>query len=406
MTGAAAPRLALVGPVLPYRGGIAQHTTMLHRTLATRAELSTFSFTRQYPTWLYPGESDRDPAYAEQREPGVCYLLDSLNPWTWRTVAAAALRERPQAIVMPWWTVYWAPCFWYLSRAFARSGVPVLFFCHNVIEHETAPWKAALTRAVLRQGSCFAVHTRVDATNLASFLPGAPVSVHPHPVYDQFPEPDGTLAPRARLELLFYGFVRPYKGLDVLIEAMARLETRDVLLTVAGEFWEGRERVEARVRELGLADRVEIVPRYLTEAETAERFTRADVVVLPYRSGTGSGVVPLAYRYEKPVIATRVGGLPDVVLDGETGLLVPPEDAGALARAINSLSRDRARAMAPAIRRQKQAMTWDGLASTLLRLLGTFPLREPMTSQWTGAIRPTRAARPSDGPHRFATRPS
>jgi len=384
----AAARLALVGPVLPYRGGIAQHTTMLHRALQKRVELSTFSFTRQYPAWLFPGESDRDPGYAEQTEPGVRYLLDSLNPWTWRKVAAAALRERPRALVIPWWAVYWAPCFWYLARAFARQRVPVLFFCHNVVEHESAPWKAVLTRAVLRQGSCFAVHTRVDATNLASFLPGAQVAVHPHPVYDQFPPLIGTLAPRARLELLFYGFVRHYKGLDVLIEAMARLETRDVLLTVAGEFWEGRERVEARVRELGLANQVKIVPRYLTESETAECFTRADVVVLPYRSATGSGVVPIAYHYDKPVIASRVGGLPDVVLEGETGLLVPPEDVCALARAIDSLSRDRARAMAPAIRRHKQNMTWDSLASTLLQLLGICPSCEPVTGQRVGATRP------------------
>ncbi|MEJ2033783.1 MAG: glycosyltransferase [Deltaproteobacteria bacterium] len=171
------------------------------------------------------------------------------------------------------------------------------------------------------------------------------------------------------MEGLFYGFVRPYKGLDLLIEAMGKTAD-DVYLTVAGEFWEGEERVRERIRALSLGERVELRPRYHSEEETAELFARSDVVVLPYRSATGSGVVPLAYSYDKPVIVTRVGGLPDVVHHGETGRVVAPENIDALAEAIKSMTRIEAVAMAPAIRALKGSMTWTSLASALLDAKG------------------------------------
>jgi len=358
-------RVALIGPILPFRGGIAQHTTMLHRALPALTEHLTISFTRQYPALIFPGESDRDPAYTGYREPGVEYLIDSLNPLTWRRAVRRVLDFRADIVVLPWWTVYWAVCFGYLSRALRRKGLSVVFFCHNVVEHEAAGWKSRLTRWVLGHGSRFVVHTYEDAANLRHLLPDAEVRVHAHPIYDHFPLPKKVWPKRGALELLFFGFVRPYKGLDLLIEAMAQTAC-DVYLTIAGEFWEGKSQVRERIQILGLADRVELRPWYHTDEEAAELFGRCDVVVLPYRSATGSGVIPIAYHYNKPVIASRVGGLADVVHHGETGILIESENVKALADAINNLTRTEAEAMVPAIKTIKRSMTWHSLAATCL----------------------------------------
>lgn len=359
-------RVVLIGPVLPYRGGIAQHTTMLHRVLKGRVELKTVSFKKQYPAWLFPGESDRDPDYEGYRENGVEYLLSSLNPLTWRTILRSISIFKPDRVIMPWWTMFWSPCFYYLAHGFRRSGVKVVFFCHNVVEHETSRLKASLARWVIGQGDAFVVHTEADRLNLLTLLPHADVKIHPHPIYDQFPAARGLLPKRADLELLFFGFVRPYKGLDVLIEAVGLLKDPGVFLTIAGEFWEGEDKIKARIDELGLEENIEIVPRYLKEAEIAEYFARSDVVVLPYRSATGSGVVPLAYHYGKPVIVTSVGGLPDVVDEGETGWIVPPEAPSALAAAIMEVTPKAIYCMAPHIEHKKEAMTWDGLAEVIV----------------------------------------
>lgn len=365
-------RVALLGPVLPFRGGIAQHTTMLLRAFSSSGDAQAFSFTRQYPAFLFPGESDRDPAFEGHVEPETRYMIDSLNPLTWGRAVRAIVEWRPDVVVLPWWQVYWAPMYRFVVRRLKAAGIPVIFLCHNVTEHETASWKRAVTRSVLAMGDGHVVQSRVEAEHLRELVPGSEPVLHLHPVYDQFPAATGALAPEHDLELLFFGFVRPYKGLDVLIEAMALLpDDLDVRLTVAGESWQGSEGLRAQIEDLGLSERVDLVDRYLTETEVAEYFARAHALVLPYRSATGSGVAAIAYHYEKPVVVTRVGGLPDVVEDGVTGFVVEPESPTALADAILELSRRDPADMVEAVREFKSTcLTWTGLAEAVLEAGG------------------------------------
>jgi glycosyltransferase involved in cell wall biosynthesis len=286
-----ASRAIVIGPVLPFRGGIAQHTTLLARALSVFNSCRVFPFRRLYPQWLYPGQSDRDPNYEGHQELRAAYSLDSLNPLTWR-------------------------------RA-------------------------------------------VEEARLKRLLPSARVAVHPHPVYDQFPEPKPQLPRRAGLELLFYGFVRPYKGLDTLVDAMGLLSGEDVFLTVVGEFWGAEGHFRDRIGALSIENQIEIRQRYQSNEETAELFQRADVVVLPYRSATASGVVPIAYHYHRPVIVTAGGGLPDVVIEGETGHIVAADDANVLAAAIRSLNQVECKTMQPNIERFKQRLSWASLANAV-----------------------------------------
>ena len=370
--GGTSARIMLVGPVLPFRGGIAQHTTMLLRAFSAKTDAHAISFTRQYPKMIFPGASDRDPAFEGHVEPSTDYLIDSINPLTWRAAMKRILAWKPDVVVLPWWQVYWAPLYSYLTRRLRSSGIPVVFLCHNVTEHESAAWKRALTRHVLAKGDGHVVQSRVDALHLHQLLPDAEPVMHLHPIYDQFPAAQGVLAPEHDLELLFFGFIRPYKGLDLLIEALALLpSTLDFRLTVAGESWQGSDETVAQIDRLGLSGRVELVDRYLTEEEVAEYFARAHALVLPYRSATGSGVLAIAHHYEKPVIVTRVGGLPDVVEDGVTGFVVEPESPEAIAAAIEDLHQRDPADMVNAVRRFKaERLTWDGLAEAVLKAGG------------------------------------
>jgi len=359
-------RVLLIGPVFPYRGGIAQHTTMLHRALSKDSDCLTISFSRQYPRWLFPGKSDKDNALSNHVEDGVEFLIDSINPLSWYRALKRAKEFAPDLVVFPWWHIYWSPCFSWLSTRFRKSGVEVIFLCHNVIEHESAKWKRVLTDFVLSKGSRFIVHTSVDKKNLLERFPDAIVNIHPHPVYDQFPPPVQMLPRRAKLELLFYGFVRPYKGLDVLLCAMNIIKNEDVFLSVVGEFWDGLDETKDYIAKHGLSDKIELLNRYVSDEETASFFSRCDVVVLPYRSATGSGVIPLAYHYGKPVIATHVGGLPDVVDDGKTGLIVDPDSCVMLANAIKKVISGHNFYSEEAILTLKSRLTWPGLANVVL----------------------------------------
>ncbi len=357
-------RVALVGPVRPFRGGISQHTTCLHRELRKRVSLLTLSFSRQYPAWLFPGSNDRDPD--APGEAGVEYILDSIRPGTWRRGLRRIREFSPDLAVIPWWHIFWAPHFGWLAKQLQKSHVEVLFICHNLIGHDGGNWQRHVSRAVLSHADRFIVHSAADKDDLLTLLPSAQSAVQPHPIHDQFPPPTNLLHRRAKTELLFFGFVRPYKGLEVLLSALSLLQGADFRLTVVGDFWGGLGRTLRLVKEYGLEEKIEIVPRYVCDEQAAEYFARADAVVLPYLTATGSGVIALAYHYDKPVLASRVGGLTDVVEEGGTGLLVAPGSSQDLADALRSVMNNSSWFSPERIARMKQRLTWDAYVEAVL----------------------------------------
>jgi len=360
------PSIGLLGPVLPYRGGIAQHTTMLHRTLKEKANLLSVSFKSQYPLWLYPGKSNFDPSYEHYREPDVSYLLDSMNPCSWYYVCDLYVKHKCKMVIIPWWSVFWTLCFLFITRYLKYKGIKILFLCHNIIEHEQAIWKKLFTKSVLSSGDYFIVHTKEDEKSINNLLNKSNISVSPHPLYNQFPAGKGLLPGRGKLELLFFGFVRPYKGLDILFKAMELLKEEDVFLTVAGEWWINGENLKKFLNDSN--NKIEIINTYITEEEAAEYFTRADVVVMPYRSGSGSGVSALAYHYNRPVIATKVGGFPDIIKDGISGRLINPEDPCELAMAIREFLHKPSLNVSEAIKETAEDMTWNSFTEKILNL--------------------------------------
>lgn len=366
--------VSIIGPSYPFRGGIVHHTTLLYRHLSARHDVRFFTFTRQYPGWLFPGLTDRDTSHRPLREPGVEPVLDSLNPLTWLRVAARVARARPQLVILPWWSSFWAPQF--LTITSLLRSVPetrLLAICHNVVDHEERPFSRLCTRAVLRRMDDCLVHSDTDEARLRALVQGARVTRAFHPLYE-FARPFlmGKAEARTRLGLagdtiLFFGFVRPYKGLGDLVRALPRvLQRRPVTLLVTGEFWGGSEAFRQQVRALGLEGAVQCVDRYVPNEDVALYFSAADLVVLPYVSGTASGVVQMAYGLDKPVVATAVGALGDIVEDGRTGYLVPPGQPEALADAIVRFFDEAKEAQFVAnIRQYKQRFGWDRLVDII-----------------------------------------
>ena len=352
--------------MLPFRGGIAQYNTLLCRALGGSPAVRFFSFTRQYPTLLYPGNDDKDPTQSGHSEPGVLYTIDSLNPITWWRTARQIARLDPSIVFFHWWTFFWAPCFMVMCWLLKRRRLPIGVVCHNIADHDASSLKAAISRRFLRLADAFLVHSPEHAEILRREFPGRTIEYHPIPVYGHYPKPLGRLAKRGRLELLFFGFIRPYKGLDVLLDAMRLVNDQSVHLTVVGEHWGDATGLE---KAASTQENVELHLRYMSDQDAAEYFDRADFIVLPYKSPTPSAVASLSYHYDKPIIASRVTGLSEIVAHGQSGLLTDPCNPGALADTIRHASRDQALHLADGVRLYKQTHGWESLLSAFDRLV-------------------------------------
>ncbi len=379
--------VAILGPFHPYRGGIAHHTTLLARTLRARQPVFGLSFRRLYPDLLFPGRTQYDESGAPLQADGVEVqrIVDSIAPHTWLQAVRAVRQRGCRLLIVQWWHPFFAPAYATVARGVRRAGGRVVFLCHNVLPHERSRVDGVLIRLGLGAADGYIVQSETDRDALASLFPGRPFELTPHPAYTFFTG-QGVDRAQARRRLgvdgpvvLFFGLVRPYKGLDVLLRAVAAARARvPVRLIVAGEFYDKRESYDGLVAQLELGDAVRFEDRYIPNEEVETFFRAADVVVLPYRSATQSGIVQIALAFERPVIVTRVGGLPEAVRPGETGAVVPAEDPEALAAAlVDFFDSDAATRMQPHLRGAEAAFSWDAMAAAVARLEARLGLPSP-----------------------------
>lgn len=370
--------ITLIGPVYPYKSGIAHYTGLLCRALSKIARVHMVSYQFQYPKLLFKKEQ-KDYTNDSFRVEGTDYLIHTVNPINWLSVGRKLKKERPDAVVISWWHPYFAPCYYVMCKALGKR-TKKLFLCHNVFPHERFPMDRLLTKMVLRQGDAFILHSSTEADALCSIKQDARYRVQVHPTYDVFQfEQIGRDEARKRLGigkeekmLLFFGFVRPYKGLKHLIRAMKPIREAyaDARLYVVGDFGGSREVYEGYMDEAGVKSAITLKDGYTPDREVEPYFAAADLVVLPYESATQSGIVQMAYGFERPVIVTRVGGLPEVVTDGETGYVVEPEDPQALAEAVIRFYADKkAEEFHTNIAKEAERFSWDNMAKAIGELL-------------------------------------
>ncbi len=380
-------RLALFGPAPPLRGGIVAAQANLYRTLEARGHaLHWTSFRRQYPRFLFPGSAQEGPTAPWLDCPNRRVFVP-WDPWSWRAAARDLLAFAPDAVIARWWIPFFAPGFWAVARR-VRRRTRWLWLLDNVVPHERYPLSRWSTRRALRQGCGYLAQSEQVRRDLLALLPEtdpARVLMAPHPVYDYGdparPRPTQAAArralalPEAARIILFFGFIKPYKGLVHLIDAAPRLRERygpdGVRVLVVGDVYGDRRPLQERIAAGGASDIIRLHADYVPDAEVETWFVASDLVALPYVSATQSGIVQIAWNYDRPVVTTRVGGLPEVVQDGVTGFLVAPGDARALADAcIRFFDEGHGAAMARAVAAAKVAYSWQNQAAAIEALAG------------------------------------
>jgi glycosyltransferase involved in cell wall biosynthesis len=369
-------KIVMIGPVYPYKGGIAHYTGAMVKNLKKDFDVETVSYKMQYPKLLFKNEQ-KDFDNDLFKIPGTKYLINTANPINWLISAHKIKKMKPDRIVVQWWHPYFSPC--YTALSFMLRGIPKIFVCHNVFPHERFPMDRLLTKCALKRGSAYITHSEKEASDLKEITSSPVYEATVHPVYNAFKiqnmgrkqaKQEAGSAPDKKM-LLFFGFIRDYKGLRHIIDAMPEIVRYDpkIELWIVGEFRSDKEVYMEQIKKNGVESNIRIIDGYIPDSGIEKYFAAADIVVLPYESATQSGIVQIAYGFEKPVIATDVGGLPEVVLDGKTGYIVPPKAPHALAEAVCRFFHEgKAEEFTENVRREAYKYSWDRMNEVVQRL--------------------------------------
>ena len=337
--------IVLIGPVYPYKGGIAHYSGLLYRALSKKYNVEMVSYKMQYPKILFK-KDQKDFGNDMFRVEGTEFLINTANPFNIAKVGRSLKRKRPDLVIMQWWHPYFAPCYWILERTLGKE-VKKVFICHNVFERD-----------------------------LLTIKKNADFRYNPHPTYNAFKLQNmSKQQARDRLHisydariLLFFGFVREYKGLKYLLQAMRdiRANLANIRLLVVGSFDNDKQDYMKIIADNNLFDCVEVFDHYIPDHEVEPYFAASDLVVLPYESATQSGIVQIAYGFEKPVVVTDVGGLPDVVENGRTGYVVEAKNPKALSEAVvDYFFQNKEREFAENVRRAADRFEWDRMVEKI-----------------------------------------
>ena len=369
-------KLVIIGPAWPLRGGLSAFdeklaTQFTEKGIQTR--IDTFSL--QYPSILFPGKSQ----YTTDPKPNnvnieVC--INSINPFNWIKIGLKLHREKPDLIIVRFWIPFLAPCLGTILKiAKKNKHTKVISIVDNMIPHEKRIGDRLLTNYFVKTVDGFIAMSEKVKNDIKTFS-HKPVSISPHPIFNHFGDPITKLEARLQLGLpkedniiLFFGYIRKYKGLDLLIHAMANeaIKKLSIQLMIVGEFYEDASAYHDLVSSLGLQDQIKFYSNYIPDGEVKNYVCSADFIIQPYRNATQSGVTPLAYHFEKPMLVTNVGGLADTVPNLKTGIVVAPTTE-AIAKGIETLYELGETNFIPNIIEEKKKYSWAQMTEKFLAL--------------------------------------
>lgn len=344
----AQPTIILIGPAYPYRGGNALFMSHLYEALRPHFRVHFINYTLLYPSLLFPGTTQFDQSQEMTKQIPNERLVNSINPFSWWQTAQRVRELKPDLVVFDWWNPFFGPSHRAISALLGKElRKKILIITENVISHEARFVDKLLTRIGLANASSFLVLSGQVAEDVKPFARNLPVYRSELPVFGEFyAQTSHNLSKEAAKQifgfadtdnvLLFFGYVRKYKGLDVLLRALPMIAKTNprVKLLVAGEFYDDPKPYYNLIEELGIGDRVKLFNAFIPNERVGEFYAACDVVMLPYKSATQSGILGIAYGFDRPVIVTDVGGLAESVENEKTGLIVPSESPDELAKAV------------------------------------------------------------------------
>lgn len=371
-------KIIIIGTAYPYRGGLAAYNERLARQFASEGhDVSIITFTVQYPGFLFPGKTQ----YLEGPPPEGLKIergISSINPFSWISAGYRIKKQKADIVIFKYWLPFMAPCFGTIARIAGSGGrTKVICIFDNVIPHEKRPGDRILTRYFTSSIDGAVAMSSSVLNDLSQFRKDIPSGLNPHPLFDNFGIPAERTQAIEKIGLdasftylLFFGFIRAYKGLDLLIEAFSaeKFRNKNLRLIIAGEFYDDEKPYRDMVKEKGISEDVIFFDRFINDDEVSYFFSAADLVIQPYRDATQSGVTQIAYHFEKPMIVTDVGGLREIVPDRRCGYVVKPDPAEIAAAIDDFFENSRYESFLNNIREEKKKYLWDRMTGTVLNI--------------------------------------
>jgi glycosyltransferase involved in cell wall biosynthesis len=371
--------VVIIGPAHPLRGGgITTFNERLARQFQNEGHQTTiFSFSLQYPDFLFPGKSQFTDAPAP-KDLDIRSRINSISPLNWLSVGRQIKKLKPDIVVVRYWIPLMGPCLGTILRIIKKNKyTKIICIADNIVPHEKRIGDKHFTRYFIKPVDAFITMSEKVLSDLRSFTLKKAVLV-PHPLYDNFGEKISRELARKELGIgneelvvLFFGFIRKYKGLDILLDAMKLINTKHTThnpkLLIAGEFYEDRKLYDDQIEALGIKDSLILHTDFIPDNEVKNYMCAADVVIQPYRNATQSGVTPLAYHFEVPMIVTNVGGLPAMVPDNKVGLVAEPT-AASLAEKIQEYFDKGEGYFLPNLLEEKKKFSWTKMLQSIFEV--------------------------------------
>ncbi len=365
-------KITILGSAHPLRGGLAAYNERLAREfMYEKDEVTIETFSLQYPEFLFPGTTQ----YSSLPKPAdltIHVTVNSINPFNWIKTGLKIKRQRPDILVVKFWLPFMAPCLGTICRIIRRNQhTRIISILDNIIPHEKRIGDTFFTKYFVNSVDAFIAMSDSVYNDLSVFDQTKPRLLNPHPLFDNYGEAVDKISAIQKLNLdtskkylLFFGLIRDYKGLDIVLKAMAteQLRNSDIQLIVAGEYYSNREEYEQLIRELAIKDKVELHTRFIPDDEVYLYFCAADMVVQPYKHATQSGVTQICYHFNKPMLVTNVGGLPEIVPDNKVGFVVAPDEQSVANAILRFYNEEKEQEFVQNIQEEKKKYSWKVMA--------------------------------------------
>ncbi len=371
-------KIIILSAAYPFRGGIAHFTGLLYKELVKEHQVEVVTFKRQYPSFLFPGSTQKEPDNDDVQKIPAEELVDSINPLNWLITGIKIKNRKPDLLIINFWLPFFGPSFGTIARIVkGNNGTRIITVCHNIIPHEPKIGDRIFTRFLFNAVDNFILLAKKLEEDLKILKIDARFKTLYHPVYSVFGGGTSKYEAREFLKvkgervILFFGFIREYKGLDTLLEAFALVKDKlNLKLIVAGEFYSNRDKYIELIDRLNLKGDLYLFDSFIPSSEVKYYFSAADVVVLPYKNATQSGIVQIANNFNKPVIATDVGGLGEVVFDNKTGFLVAKDNPVKLADAVQKFyDENKEPGFVENIKAEAKKFSWENFVNGVMGIL-------------------------------------